>query len=158
MANELYDENDPESAEVAEVQDNELPDWQIDRFNNYLYKFNTGVDLTALQQDVDFSNPAFLHVNPFANVLGATLVMYWFLYDRDMDKKGSFGPENMFLSEDARKYIAERYNGGENKEQYADKFVIRYNYFKKSLEPLMFTSDWWPAIKPGDTGDKVVGK
>ncbi len=58
----------------------------------------------------------------------------------------------------ARKYIAERYNGGENKEQYADKFVIRYNYFKKSLEPLMFTSDWWPAIKPGDTGDKVVGK
>ncbi len=138
----------------------EEPKYNVKRFNEYLYGFNTGVDLIALQQDVDFSNRRFLHINPFANALGATLVIYWFLYERNVNSKKdqSFGPEDMFLSEKARKDIAKRYNGGEHAEAYSQKFVIRYNYFKKALEPEMFTSDWWPAIKPSDKENKIVGK
>jgi|GEM_PF-6077548 hypothetical protein len=127
----------------------ELENWKIERFQRYIDLFNTNANLPALQQDVDFSNPAFLHVNPFANALGATLTMYWFLYERHVKKakKGSsFGPEDVFLHNSVKKELLKDYNGGEHKEDYSREFMKRYDYFKNELKTNSFSGDWHPII------------
>lgn len=127
----------------------EMPNWQINGFQDYLSGFNTDTNLAGLQQDIDFSNPAFLHVNPFANVLGATLTFYWFLYERNVktSKKGKiFGPADLYLDKSAKKGVLRDYNGGKNRDWYSEEFMNRYEYFKKAIEGGPFSGDWCPIV------------